>query len=136
MNLQTALFAFFLYGFLGWCLDSFERSLETRRWTPGGFSRLPFTPIYGFGALLVFTVWPWIVAWPLLFQFVFFALGLGAFEYGSGYYCERVFGRRLWDYSTNQFNFAGRTDLFHLIAWGTLALLLVYFIHPLFFGST
>ncbi|MBU0646051.1 putative ABC transporter permease [Patescibacteria group bacterium] len=135
MNLTEIILSFLLYGILGWVLDSLKRSWDDRRWTTGGFTFLPFAPIYGFGALIVLFLHPVIAAWPLLFQFVFFAPVLGAFEYLGGIYCEIVFHKKLWDYSKYKINIHGRTSLFHAVSWGVLALLLIYFMHPLFFGS-
>lgn len=134
MSFLEILFSFLLYGIFGWLLDSLKRSWDNRRWTTGGFSFLPFAPIYGFGALIVLWLAPVIRAWPLILEFLILAIVLGVFEYLGALYCEIILRQKLWDYSKEKFNLHGRTDLFHLVSWGILALMLIYWIHPLFFG--
>lgn len=134
MTLEEIILSFLLYSILGWVLDSLKRSWDNRRWTIGGFTFLPFAPIYGFGALIVLFLHPLIASWPLLIQFFILSAILGVFEYLSALYCEIVLRKKLWDYSSNPFNLHGRTDIVHILAWGILALILIYFAHPLFFG--
>ena len=134
MTIVEIILSFLVYSILGWVLDSLKRSWDDRRWITGGFTFLPFAPIYGFGALIVLLLAPAIQSWHLISQFLILTIILGAFEYLGGLYCEIAFHKKLWDYSKVKFNLQGRTDLFHAIAWGVLALMLIYFIHPLFFN--
>lgn len=134
MAIIEIILSFLVYGVIGWVLDSLKRSWDDRRWTTGGFTFLPFAPIYGFGALIILFLAPVIDSWHIIIQFLILAIILGIFEYLGGLYCEIVLHKKLWDYSANPLNLYGRTDLFHILAWGFLALILVYFVHPLFFG--
>ena len=58
----------------------------------------PWIPIYGFGALLIFTLTVKIRKKPLL-VFLIAAFASGLLELVSGYVFDRFFHMRLWDYS-------------------------------------
>ena len=49
--------AFFLYSFLGWCMECVVIRREKGEWENRGFVRSPFCIIYGFGARLQATMW-------------------------------------------------------------------------------
>lgn len=122
--------AFFAYSVLGWMMDTAYRSLEAGRFTRGGFSKAPFSPIYGFGALLAIALAPLLRAWPFWAEGLAYATVLSAYEYASGILTTRVFRRRLWDYTGEFMNFGGHTSVRTALAWGLLGLLLVHVLHP------
>jgi len=90
----------------------------------------PFSPIYGFGALL-FTAVLWRV-WDrgALAQFlVCFAAGI-LFELVVSLFMEYVFGVVCWDYTGMPGDLGGRTDLFVGIGWGLLGVAWVNILFP------
>lgn len=104
---------------LGWVIDTSYRSLVEKKYAPGTW--LPFiAPIYGFGGLALFSTtanlnlpsWIEILAIWIIFIKI---------ELIGGIFCEKVIGRKLWDYSKNKFNFKGHIDLIHSIYWLILA---------------
>ena len=122
---------FVFYSLVGWGIDSMWRSLELQKWSPGGFSKAPFCPSYGFGALIILALAPAFGHWPLILQWVGYTLVLGGWEYFAGAMSlHLITKRRLWNYSKNILNINGHTDLFHAASWGALALFLVYDLHP------
>ena len=122
--------AFFTYGLIGWTMDTAYRSLEAGRYTRGGFSKAPFSPIYGFGALLAIALAPGLRSWPLWAGGLAYGLILGAYEYASGVVTVRLFRRRLWDYTGEFLNLGGHTSARTALGWGLLGLLLVHVLHP------
>lgn len=122
---------FYFYSVLGWLLDTAWRSLRVRRYERGGFSKYPFSPIYGFGALFALGLAPLLAVHPLWFQWAFLSLFLGAFEYASGVMIVRTLHRRLWNYTEEPLDFKGHTTPFYAFAWGGLSLLIIYVLQPM-----
>jgi len=124
---------FFLYSFLGWIIDTTYRSFVDSAFAPGPYLHpLPFTPMYGFGALLILLTYPSVKSLPLWQLFFFYAISLSFFEYMGAIFSLSILGVRLWDYSDGFLNIQGHTDLLHGLAWGALALLMIKCIHPFF----
>jgi uncharacterized membrane protein len=121
---------FCVYSVMGWAVDTAYRSVHAGRYKPGGFSKAPFSPIYGFAGLFIVAVAPSIAGWHLLLQWAFFTVVLGAFEYVGGAVTHRVFKRRLWDYRRDPWDLHGYTGPQFAAAWGALALVIAHAFHP------
>ena len=64
---QLALF-FFIYGFLGWCVEVAFAAVKESRFVNRGFLNGPICPIYGFGVVsVVLLLRPLAHSLPLLF---------------------------------------------------------------------
>lgn len=126
---QLILF-FLFYAFIGWILDTSYRSLIEGYFAPGSITFLPFTPIYGFGALLILLVYKKIQHLSAWMLFIIFAVIATFFEYIGGALTLAVLGHRLWDYSNLPLNLHGHTSLLHAFIWGILTLILVKILHP------
>ena len=120
---------FIIYSILGWILESVFRSLCERKLINTGFLKGPFCPIYGIGALIMILLLSRfknnII---LLFLVSFFVLTF--WEYIVGYFLEKAFHTKYWDYSNHKFNFQGRICLNNSIYWGILGVLFIEYIHP------
>lgn len=80
----------------------------------------PFSPIYGFGALiLTFALNRFYKANVFVVFLVSAVLG-GAFEYAVSWFLEFAFGSVAWDYSGRFLNINGRTDFMFMCMWGLL----------------
>lgn len=79
----------------------------------------PFSPIYGFGAVIMSVMLNRLHKSPVLVIFVASALIGGVFEAAVGYFMEFSFGAVAWDYSNEVLPlFGGRTCLKFMIMWG------------------
>ncbi|HJV33010.1 MAG TPA: putative ABC transporter permease [Patescibacteria group bacterium] len=129
MIVKTLIF-FCAYSVIGWIIDTAARSVRARRYVRGGFSRYPFSPIYGFAALGIMALAPYVRPWPLWGEWLFFAVVLAAYEYVCGALILRRLGRRLWNYSKDKWDIDGHTGPIYAAAWGLLALFTIYLMHP------
>ncbi|MFA5853604.1 MAG: putative ABC transporter permease [Patescibacteria group bacterium] len=135
MNAFSIIATFCFYSVFGWVLDTIWRSIRGWRYVRGGFSKYPFSPIYGFGALFALGLVPLLDTRPLWFQWAFLALFLGAFEYVSGVLIVKTLHKRLWNYTEEPLDVKGHTTPFYAFAWGGLALLVIYVLQPMLEAS-
>ena len=121
---------FVIYSFLGFLLEvAFARLIRAEKKDRKCFALLPLCPVYGFGALAILLLPPWVhQSGPLLIV----AGGLAATgaEYLMAVFNERVMGVAFWDYSHMRFHIQGRVCPVFTLFWGLLAALLVRRIHP------
>lgn len=119
---------FFIYCFLGWCLESAIVSVSERRLTNRGFLKGPALPIYGVGAvLIIFTTLPF--EGNIFLQYIVGVVVCSALEYVTGALMEAIFKTKFWDYSGCFLNIKGRICLKSSLFWGVLTLFVIYFIH-------
>ncbi len=128
---STAVAYFAFYAFFGWLIEVAYRSWTQRRFVNAGFLFGPFVPLYGMGALVVLALGSLLAHHhPIILLFAIGVL-LTALEYLFGYLSEKLFGLKLWDYSTNRFNLHGRVCLLFSVAWAVLAFGAAVIIHPM-----
>ncbi|WP_338070589.1 putative ABC transporter permease [Bifidobacterium callimiconis] len=90
----------------------------------------PFSPIYGFGGVLltVFLNRLWNRN-PLLIFLCSAVIG-GAFEYATSWFMEVAFGVTAWDYTGQWLSINGRTSGKYMIMWGLLGVVWVRWCLP------
>ncbi len=85
----------------------------------------PFSPIYGFGALLMTLALNRFHNAPVPVVFLVSALIGGAFEYFVSLFMEYAFGAVAWDYTGTFLNINGRTNFMFMCMWGALGVVWV-----------
>ena len=123
---------FFLYSFVGWCMECVVIRREKGAWENRGFVRLPFCIIYGFGAMLGYAVLRPLMGHTIVLYIVS-AMGATAFEYATCCLMQSQFGEFWWDYSHKRFNYKGMICLESTVAWGFLILFMFHFLHGFMF---
>lgn len=90
----------------------------------------PFSPIYGFGAVLLTVLLNrlWRANWLLIFCAS--AVIGGTFEYLTSWFMEVAFGITAWDYTGQWLSIDGRTSGKFMFFWGVLGLAWVKLILP------
>ncbi|OXN00598.1 putative ABC transporter permease [Bifidobacterium vansinderenii] len=90
----------------------------------------PFSPIYGFGGVLltVFLNRLWNRN-PLLIFLASAVIG-GAFEYATSWFMEVAFGVTAWDYTGQWLSINGRTSGKYMIMWGLLGVIWIRWCLP------
>lgn len=128
-TLPEYVFLFYVYGFLGWCMEMVYMGIRERRISNRGFLIGPVCPIYGIG----------LTAITLLFQgqsdnfiLIFFAIivVVTSLEFVASVVLERIFHTRWWDYSDMRFNLHGRVCLETTLPFGILGTTALLRINP------
>lgn len=122
---------FALYCFIGYLLESLYVSLLQKQWISSGLLKGPFIPLYGFGAILLIYLSPFLSNNPLL-AFLFGGIAMTLLEYISSFYIDKYFHTKCWDYSNHRFHIQGRVCLLYFSIWCFLSYLFIFYIHPFF----
>ena len=119
---------FYIYCFVGWCIESTIVSIENKKPVNRGFLRGPYLPYNGFGAVFVLMISLPLKDNPVLVYFCSM-IGCTILEYFTGWAMEKTLKMKYWDYSDMKFNFHGRICLTTSLFWGFLAIFLTYVLH-------
>ena len=127
---ERAIIIFAVYSVIGWLLDVIASSINAEIFTMLTSTQTIFSPIYGFGALILLFLQDEVKKFSLIGEFLCYALFLATWEYIAGWFSLAVREQQYWDYSDNFLNLHGHTDLQHAILFGLLGMLFVHHIHP------
>lgn len=121
---------FFIYAFIGWCIEVVAKIIDDRKFVNRGFLIGPILPIYGIGVLLILLVTKQSDNFIIVFLK---AIGVcSILEYFTSWIMEVFFKTRWWDYSRRKFNINGRICINTMLPFGILGLLVVYVLNPFF----
>lgn len=130
LNKVTILLAYFLiYSFFGWLLESIYKSIIEKKFVNSGFVMGPFCPIYGFGAIILYMFLDGFKD-NLVLVFILGVVIFSIWECLVGYFLEKVFHTKYWDYSNEPLNYRGRICLKMSFIWGVLGVFFTYVLHP------
>ena len=128
-SLYQLIFFFYIYAFLGWCLEVCFRSVVRGEFVNSGFLNGTYCPIYGVGmVLIVVLLRPVQDNLPLLFITAVIITTL--LEWVVGWVLHKLFHTRWWDYSHMPFNIGGYICPAFSLAWGIAACFAIKFVHP------
>lgn len=133
MPISLVFLLFLIYAFLGWCMEVVVTFWDEKKIINRGFLIGPICPIYGVGVVLMQFLLSRYLDDPVVL-FVMAVLVCSFLEYFTGYIMEKLFKARWWDYSDKKFNINGRICLDNLVAFGVLALFVMYIGNPFFIG--
>jgi uncharacterized membrane protein len=124
------IFAFFVFGIMGWFLESLQESIVRHRIVNKGFFRGPFVPCQGLGGVAVYFLGAPFRAHPAAVFFIGMLL-CTLVEYLTALFLEKAFHVRCWDYTTYPHTkfaqFQGRVCLTISLFFGIITLAVVYF---------
>lgn len=107
MSFTTFVFCFIVYSFLGWFYESILCSgLNQRRFVNRGIGRGPYCPIYGFGIMFSYIIVKDIKSF--IIQFILLMVLNAVYEYALSVILEKVYNKKVWDYSYCPLNINGR----------------------------
>lgn len=121
---------FFVFSAVGCALETafallVSGKLEIRKTTP----YLPFCPVYGFGALMMYYTLTPFTDHPFVVLLLGAAVGTVA-EYLYGFSALRLFHIYIWDYRRERRNLNGLITPFFTVMWGALSLVFIYVVAP------
>ena len=124
---------FFIYSFLGWCVEVAFVAVTTGKAVNRGFLNGPVCPIYGCGMVGVL-----IILLPVKNNVWLLFLGgmiiCSTVELFGGWILDKIFHMRWWDYSEKPFNIGGYICLPFSIMWGFAVVFAMKFVHtPIMF---
>ena len=123
------LWMFLIYSFIGWAVGTAAAAMRKKKFIDVGFLYGPWCPSYGLGGAA------FAVLLPELKNSLFF-LFLGGMILGflvswfTGFFLEKIFHKKWWDYSRKKFQFGGYVNLPYTVIWGGAAVVCIYFVNP------
>lgn len=120
---------FFIYAFIGWCVEVIYVGLDEGHFVNRGFLSGPYCPIYGFGVLFVVCLLSPIKN-NLLLLFIGSMFLTTLLEYLTGLVLEKIFKQKWWDYSDVPFNIQGYVCPKFAVFWGLGCMFVVRILHP------
>lgn len=129
MQVYFLVLYFFTYGFLGWCTEVAYATAKQKRFVNRGFLNGPVCPIYGVGvSVVVYFLTP--VSGNLVFLYLASTILVTVLEGLTGYFMDRIFHHKWWDYSNQPLNIGGYVCLVFSLVWGIACVAIVKVIHP------
>lgn len=128
---------FFIYSILGFLLEG-TYTLITSNHFSSGILYGPWTPVYGFGAILTIIISQKIFKkmhksrfTETLVTFIVLTIVLTLIEWLGGIIIENLFHETLWNYKNFQFNIGKYISLEMALIWGLISIFIIYFIKPI-----
>lgn len=121
---------FCTYALLGWVCETVYCSIGLKRFSNNALLHGPFSPLYGFGALLILALEP-LYGDSFLLLYIVSLFAASALEYLTSFLLEKFLRLRLWDYSAMPWNIHGRVCLWNSFLFGLMGVFTAHWIHPL-----
>lgn len=131
--IRDLVWLFFIYSFAGWCIEVCYAAFRRKQFVNRGFVSSPLCPIYGIGGVLFAVFLPELTQDPF-FLFLWGMVLASLLEYSTGMLMEKIFRRKLWDYSNIKYNLSGYICARYCLLWGALAVATMLFANPLLLG--
>lgn len=127
-TLLELIFFFFLYSFLGWCMEVAVLSIRRRRFLNTGVLSGPICPSYGIAIDLILIFMPSLTGNYLL-QAIGCMVIANAVEAISSHLADKTAGRRLWN-AEKRAALGSLPGFLHTLIWGGGAMLVICFLNP------
>ncbi len=131
----TLVALFFIFAFIGWCLEVGLFLLKTHMFVNRGTLFGPWLPIYGLGCVIILIVFTKTFLKKYISEPVLLFLNImvicGILEYFTSWFLEMRTGLKYWDYAGHLLNINGRVCLENLCEFGLGGLICVYLFAPI-----
>ena len=140
---RNILLLFIFFAVCGWIYEVIWTYFDDGVWTNRGYLFGPWLPIYGFGGMLIYSIFRKQIDKPVyvgklnirfILLFVYICLITTVVELASTYIIELagIPYTVLWDYSEHFMNFQGRVCLDASARFGALGLMIIYGALPIY----
>lgn len=122
---------FFLYSLIGHIIESIIYLFKSGE---SGILYGPWTPVYGFGIVLILFINKFLKKYNLkkikhyFYLFLLSSILLSLSEFLGGVLIERVFHKTFWDYSNEVFSFGKYASLKMSLIWGVSSVIFIKFL--------
>lgn len=128
LTVQQTIIWFFIYAFLGWCMECVVIRREKGIWENRGFAKMPFCIIYPFGAMAVYELLnP--IADNMIMLYISGAIIATTIEFVTAKVMIRLFGEFWWDYNNKFMNYKGILCIESTLGWGLLTIFFFKFMN-------
>lgn len=129
MSVYHYIWYFMFFSFAGWCMEVAYHTICCGDFANRGFLSGPVCPIYGVGAVMViFALRPF--SERLILLFIFAVIITSLLEFVTGFFLEKLFHTKWWDYSDIPFNIMGYVCLKFSLCWGVVCVFLIRVLLP------
>lgn len=119
---------FFIYAFLGWCVEVIYTAFTRKTFINRGFLNGPICPIYGVGVCaVILCLTP--IKQHFFLLYICAVLLTTTLEFITGYLLEHFFNEKWWDYSKVSMNIMGFICVPASLLWGVGCVFVIYAIH-------
>lgn len=131
--------SFLAYSIIGYIIEILCAFIIGAKNPESGFLYGPWTPIYGFAAILITLIYDKIFkkknlpkSREMIILFFIITLLLMILEYIGGILMEIIFGFSFWNYKKFKFNIGKYTCLEMGLLWGIMGIIFIYIFRPFF----
>lgn len=128
---------FFIYSILGFIAEGIFTLITSGHFS-SGILYGPWTPVYGFGAILTIVISRKIFKnmhksrfVETLVTFIILTIVLTLIEWIGGILIENLFHETLWNYKNYKYNIGKYIALEISLLWGIVSILIIYFVKPI-----
>ena len=125
---------FFLYAFLGWCLEVVYAAVQKRKFVNRGLLSGILCPVYGFSMVFLLIFFSSLKG-NVVFLFCACFTVSSVFELVTGVILEKLLGHKCWDYSRYKDHIGPYVCARFSLIWAAGAVLIIKFLHPAFVSA-
>ena len=128
---------FFIYSILGFIIEGLFTLIVSGKFS-SGILYGPWTPVYGFGAILTIVISKKIFKnmhksrfVETIVTFIVLTVTLTFIEWLGGILIENLFHETLWNYKDYKYNIGKYIALEMSLVWGIVSIFIIYFVKPI-----
>lgn len=130
MDNYLLLWSFFIYSFIGWCIEVAFAAIRYKKFVNRGFLNSSLCPIYGVGIVCVIKILGDYQDNLMLLYFMSVVVTT-MIEWITGFCLEKLFHHKWWDYSNMPGNIQGYICPLFSLAWGIACVIIIRWFHPM-----